>query len=127
MAEPGGLKVVTIEVPVRDLERAVAWYRSVLGFEQVSSEGFSALLRPPGGQGPRLFLVETLDGRRLAFSSTRTGVVHSTIVFYTADLQAFHDRLVALRVHADELKPGAHSFGFRDPDGNRLGASDAEA
>ena len=113
-------RLVTIEVPVLDLERAVAWYQRALGLKKEWSDGRRAMLRIPGGQS--LFLVETNDARRLAFSCTSTGIVHSVIDFLVADLAAFHAHFRSLKTGVEELKPGAVGFGFRDPDGNRLGA-----
>src|SRR5438067_1827342 len=78
------LKIVTLEIPVRDLDRAVAWYQRALGLEVAATNGRSVMLRMPPGEsgesGPiNLFLVETNDARRLGFCSTGTGIVHNVI------------------------------------------------
>src|SRR5262245_7650701 len=101
---PVVVKIVTVEIPVRDLERAVQWYRRALDLEQTWTDGRAAMLRlgpDSSGASISLYLVETNDARRLAFASTQTGVVHSVLDFLTPDLAGLHTRLRAMKAHVD--------------------------
>lgn len=118
------LGVVTVELPVSDLERSVDWYEGVLGFRCTWKGETSAMLAAPEGVSLRLFLVRTEDPRRLAFRNTGTGVEHGVVDFRTRDLAGCHRALKERGLPVAELKPGAHGFGFQDPDGNHLGMCD---
>jgi lactoylglutathione lyase len=111
--------VRTIGVPVRDQERALEFYTTVLGFEtrmNVSTPGGSRWIEvaPPGAH-TSIALVPEHDG---VPAGVETG-----IRLTTADAEADRVTLLASGVDADELLrwPGVPPmFAFRDQDGNGL-------
>jgi catechol 2,3-dioxygenase-like lactoylglutathione lyase family enzyme len=111
-----------VELPVADLDRAVAWYADHLGLAETWRGDGQALLAVAGQAHPGLFLVETEDPARLAFTRTANGRRHSVVDFLVGDLPALHAALTAAGVDADPLEPDGFGFGFRDADGNSLGA-----
>tara|TARA_R110000782_G_scaffold13976_29_gene41149 strand:- start:465 stop:854 length:390 start_codon:yes stop_codon:yes gene_type:complete len=120
------LRVETIEVPVGDLRRAVAWYGAHLGFEEEWSDGHHALLSSDGG-GPKLLLVVVRSGVRLGFTCEATGLRHGVVDVRTDDLGALHAQLAASGTPVDALDAGGNEwaprgFGFEDSEGNRLAA-----
>lgn len=122
-------RISSVEIPVSDLEASVEWYTRILGLQvQHKGDAFAMLTFDAVGV-PGVFLCETRDTGRLQFENTNNGVIHSMIDFYTDDLKGFHEFLVAQGVQAGELKIDTNSdfggFGFRDPDGNLLGACNA--
>jgi catechol 2,3-dioxygenase-like lactoylglutathione lyase family enzyme len=119
-------RITTVEVPVSDLSRAIAWYERHLGLTVTwRGEHEASLALPSSGPehgAPALFLVQTEDETRLGFRNTRERFLQSVIDFYTPDLAGLHARLEGAGVDVNPLLPGARGFGFRDADGNSLGA-----
>ncbi|WP_096439299.1 VOC family protein [Alteribacter populi] len=74
---------------------------------------------------PTVFLVETEKVSHHSFLNTRTGVEHSTLDFYTEDLEGCYNDLKSKRVKVGALnKNGLYGgFGFYDPDGHLLSAT----
>lgn len=68
----------------------------------------------------------------LSFLNTNTGVTHSVLDFYTADLKGFYEYLKDQDVelgtyNADPDDPNSlGGFGFKDPDGNSLSACNVD-
>jgi catechol 2,3-dioxygenase-like lactoylglutathione lyase family enzyme len=119
----------TIEIPVANLKRAVAWYHKALGLNCTWSDDHHALLSGATtlGSGTQILLVETSDPGRLVFHNSWNGVHHSVVDFKTADLEALHEHLRAQSVQVDDLLPPVNEwaprgFAFLDSEGNRLGA-----
>jgi lactoylglutathione lyase len=109
----------TVGVPVRDQERALAFYRDVLGFE--------TRLDVPMGPGRRWIEVAPAGARTsIALVTEHPGVpagVETGIRLVTADADAERDRLASAGVDAGEVLrwPGVPAmFAFRDADGNGL-------
>jgi predicted enzyme related to lactoylglutathione lyase len=111
--------VRTVAVPVADQERALTFYREVLGFELRMDSPF------PGGRwvevaAPR---ATTTIALAAAQDATETGV-DTGVRFTTADATADHATLTAAGVDVDPevLRfPGVPPmFSFRDPDRNTL-------
>jgi predicted enzyme related to lactoylglutathione lyase len=111
--------VRTVAVPVSDQERALEFYRGVLGFETRMDSPF------PGGRWIEVAApgATTTIALAAAQEGTATGV-DSGIRFSTADATADHASLTAAGVDVDTevLRfPGVPPmFSFRDPDGNTL-------
>jgi predicted enzyme related to lactoylglutathione lyase len=111
--------VRTVAVPVRDQQRALEFYGTVLGFETRMDSPF------PGGRWIELAVpgATTTIALAAAQEGTSTGV-DTGIRFSTADATADHASLTAagVDVDAEVLRfPGVPPmFSFRDPDGNRL-------
>ena len=121
------IRIATIEIPVRVLDRASTWYEKALGLTIEWSDEHHAMLVSADKHGPRLLLVETDDGARLAFTSSHTSIAHSVIDVEVDDLEALHAKLTSLGQPVDELGPPKNDwapkgFGFSDTEGNRLGA-----
>jgi catechol-2,3-dioxygenase len=121
--------VDTVEIPVGNLERAVAWYGAALEFQaEWSDQGHALLSRD--GEKVRLLLVQTKDEARLGIRSCNANLLHGVLDFSTPDLDGLHAHLTGLKAKVDALGPPANEwaprgFGFFDSEGNRLGASSA--
>ncbi len=100
---------------VEDMQRAVDWYTSVIGFELLwrnpnESDGENCMLR----EGPLTLMLST--GTHLGGKPVFTG----TLYFNLRDVGAFHD---AIRQKVEFVWPleqtdyGTLEFGIRDPDG----------
>ena len=119
-ALPTGISDVrTVGVPVTDQQRALDFYRGVLGFETRMDSPF------PGGRWIEVAApgATTTIALAAAREGTATGV-DTGIRFSTADATADHTALAAagVDVDAEVLRfPGVPPmFSFRDPDGNTL-------
>ena len=102
-------------IPVRDVQRALGFYRDGLGFEVTFTNG-----------GPVGFLVLERDQAEvhLTLEPQHSPSTHNLAHLIVSDARAVHDRLVA---HGARIVKGLrdHDFGLRafvvaDPDGNRL-------
>ncbi|HBG74826.1 MAG: hypothetical protein A2X25_06940 [Chloroflexi bacterium GWB2_49_20] len=123
MSDPGkdnfGLsKIGQIAVPVRDVDRAIAFYRDILGMR--------FLFKAPPGLG-----FFDCDGVRLLLDAAAEaqGKSYSSIIYYTVpDLQAAFEKLTARGVEFEEKPKLVAKFPdyelwmafFRDPDSNLL-------
>jgi predicted enzyme related to lactoylglutathione lyase len=111
--------VRTVAVPVGDQQRALDFYRDVLGFETRMDSPF------PGGRWIEVAApgATTTIALAAAQEGTATGV-DTGIRFSTADATADHATLAGagVDVDAEVLRfPGVPPmFAFRDPDGNTL-------
>lgn len=119
--------VGTIEIPVTNLERSISFYQEVLGVAIHFQGDKNAILTFNKEGAPTIFLVETESLERTSFLNTNSDIVHSMIDFYTPDLKGFYQWLKekyievgTLNLHPDN---GFGGFGFRDPDGNLLSAT----
>ena len=108
---------------VADLERSIAFYRDVLGFEVTDRSGPRAAFLSAGGYNHHIGLNtwESQGGSPPPFGTT--GLYHAAILYPTrADLADALRRLLAHGVRLD----GASDHGvsealyLRDPDGNGL-------
>src|SRR3982751_5662703 len=93
-------RIDTIEIPVADLQRAVAWYERALGLASSWSDAHHALLESPrtsaddsSPQGIRVLLVATADPSRLGFDNTHNGLRHILVDLRTHELEASHSPL----------------------------------
>ena len=110
----------TVGIPVSDQDRAVAFYRDVLGFDILMDAplpqlGARWIEAAPAGAPVSVALVKT--------DTTTPGGKETGIRFTTADAAAAHAELAAAGVDVDELLewPGVPPmFALRDPDGNGL-------
>ncbi|GAA2017512.1 VOC family protein [Pseudokineococcus marinus] len=105
---------MTVGLPVSDLARAVAWYQRVLEMGDPDLEIGDDLVEFQVGP-VWLQLGRGATARSGAQVVLRLGV---------ADAAAEHERLLGLGVDAEPLEHVegvVDHFGFRDPDGNRLG------
>ncbi|MCU9612595.1 sigma-70 family RNA polymerase sigma factor [Caldibacillus lycopersici] len=123
-------RIATIEIPVTNLPKSIAWYSKLLGLKAVYQDENSCMLHLQGSSRigvPTIYLVKTEDERRLLFKNTFTGIIHSVIDFYIDDLERFHHYLQQEGVKVTNLNyfPGTKQggFGFEDPDGNLLSAT----
>lgn len=118
-----GVSIGHVHLKVADLERAIAFYRDVLGFNVTDRFGRHAAFLSAGGYHHHIGLNtwESEGGRPPAPGST--GLYHAAILYPTrADLADALRRLLAHGVRID----GASDHGvseaiyLRDPDGNGL-------
>jgi lactoylglutathione lyase len=111
--------VRTIGVPVRDQDKALEFYTTVLGFskrlDMLTPRGTRWVEVGPACGGPSIALVQEHD---LVLAGVETG-----IRLTTADADADHAAMLAHGVDASEVLrwPGVPPmFSFCDQDGNRL-------
>jgi catechol 2,3-dioxygenase len=118
-----GVSIGHVHLKVSDLERAIAFYAGVLGFELTERFGRNAAFLSAGGYHHHIGLNtwESQDGKPPP--PGHTGLYHAAILYPTrADLGDALRRLLALGVRID----GASDHGvseaiyLRDPDGNGL-------
>ncbi|MDT8977769.1 VOC family protein [Paenibacillus sp. chi10] len=118
-------RIATIEIPVSDLRKAIAWYTETFGMKvlgEPDEDWEAAMLYLDGGERlgvPNLYLVENQDEQRLAFTNTYTDVTHSVIDFYSANVE---EMLIGLRSRIVMMNGVS---GFFDPDGNSLAVCSA--
>jgi predicted enzyme related to lactoylglutathione lyase len=111
--------VRTVAVPVRDQQRALAFYGAVLGFETRMDSPF------PGGRWIEVAAPGATTTVALAAAQEGTATGADTgIRFTTADAAADHASLTAAGVDVDaevlRFAGVPPMFSFRDPDGNTL-------
>lgn len=109
-----------VQLPVRNLEKSVAWYRDVLGlpFTFAYTPGDDEAWLNVGGVG--LGLVRSADVPSLEFANMK-GVLQPILSLQVEDIHSAYEALVAQGADIGEMtfKPeGGHSFTFRDPDGH---------
>jgi len=118
--------IATVEIPVSNLDRSVAFYVDVLGVQVEFKGEKNAMLSFQSKGVPTIFLVETEEKKSISFSNSHTGVEHSIIDFYTQSLEEFHHWLQVKNIEVGPLnmkeEHGFGGFGFKDPDGNLLSA-----
>jgi predicted DNA-binding protein YlxM (UPF0122 family) len=124
-------RIATIEIPVKNVQDSAQWYHKYIRTKTVFEDTQSAMLHLQGGSRvgvPTLYLVQTEESRPLHFTNTFTNVKHSVIDFYIPDLSRFHQFLKTNGVTVTDLNfipgmDGYGGFGFEDPDGNLLSAT----
>ena len=106
-----------------DLERAVRFYRNVMGFEEVSRRETQAVFRIDDGL---LVIFHGPDQYEEKPKHPRSGVHHLAFCIESADYDALLDRLKEndIRIMMQENNDGAKGIGFAtyfyDPDGNTV-------
>ena len=122
-AIPARASIGHVHLKVADLERAIAFYRDVLGFEVTERIGRGAAFLSAGGYHHHIGLNtwESLGGTRPPAGTT--GLYHAAILYPArADLANALRRLLASGIRID----GASDHGvseaiyLQDPDGNGL-------
>ena len=118
---PGGARIGHVHLKVADLDRAIAFYRDVLGFELQQRLGSQAAFLSAGGYHHHIGLNtwESAGGDWPAPGTT--GLYHLAILYPTrAELATALGRLIAAGIPLE----GASDHGvsealyLRDPDGN---------
>ena len=120
---PAGVSIGHIHLKVADLERAIAFYRDVLGFEVTDRYGRFAAFLSAGGYHHHIGLNTWESRGGPPPPAGTTGLYHAAILYPTrADLADALRRLLAHGIRID----GASDHGvseaiyLRDPDGNGL-------
>jgi catechol 2,3-dioxygenase-like lactoylglutathione lyase family enzyme len=108
--------VRTVGIPVRDQDRALAFYTEKLGLEKRLDMAYGRerwIEVAPPGSTTTLALVRGPDQVRIG--------IDTQIRLTTDDAEATHADLRARGVDVDEILPyPVRMFTFRDPDGNRV-------
>ena len=113
-----------IALRVRDLERAVQFYRDVLGLELKSQHPTVAFLgiRPDASHEVALFQLQ-LGADAPGPEAERVGMYHMAWEMPSFEaLQALNERLKAHNVRIAGYSPRQMNVMFLDPDGNELEA-----
>ncbi|MBP1989326.1 VOC family protein [Paenibacillus eucommiae] len=127
--EPSGIidGYTLVQLPVRDLPRAVSFYRDVLGFilehpERPIEE--HAFLRTLSGQGPGLHLLEVESDEYKHDHWYRGEQPVHGLELHSRDVRALHRRLVraGIRIEAEPyfVEPCGGYVKFYDPDGHLI-------
>jgi catechol-2,3-dioxygenase len=118
--------VATIEIPVTNLEKSIEFYIEILGVELEFKGEKNAMLSFNRKGVPTIYLVQT-EETQISFTNTNNGIIHSIIDFYTPKLEEFYHWLKEKNIHVGTLnvnpENGFGGFGFKDSDGNLLGAT----
>lgn len=112
-------KILYNEIPVKDIQKSVAWFQGVLGLEMIwhSEETGMAQLNLPSGQ--MIFLNKTNDDTNANF--TVNGKQHNVIGFQTTEIEKLYNHLIAHHVVTEPIVDdgeGNAFFNFFDIDGN---------
>ena len=107
-------------VPVRDLDRAIAFYRDQVGFEldhDTRTEQMRVAQLTPRGSGCSIVV-----GDLAAQNQMEPGSLHG-VQLVVADAAAAHEELRSRGVEVSDIqvfdeRDGGTFFGFTDPDGN---------
>ncbi|MBD8069435.1 VOC family protein [Bacillus sp. PS06] len=118
-------RIATFELPVTDIEESVNWYAKMLNLVVQHKTEHDAMLSFNAKGIASIYLVRTDDPKRIHFENTQTKVIHSVIDFYTYNLEGFHKFLQDNGVDVGPLNVQGEfgGFGFKDPDGNLLSAT----
>jgi len=118
-----GVRIGHIHLKVSDLDKALAFYRDILGFEVTQRYGSQAVFLSAGGYHHHIGL-NTWDSRNGGPPAPgTTGLFHAAILY--PDRRTLGDALRRL-VEANYLLDGASDHGvsealyLRDPDGNGI-------
>ena len=107
-----------VSIPVSDQDRAKAFYRDVLGFEELADQRMMPQMRwvqlAPKGAATSVTLVNWFDS--MPAGSLRGLVLHTTTL--DADVEALQAR--GVKTSPIESQPWARFVTFSDPDGNGL-------
>ncbi|GAA4980358.1 hypothetical protein GCM10023317_03820 [Actinopolymorpha pittospori] len=110
-----------VQIPVGDLDAAVAWYEKYLGFTTAAQpDGRHAFLHSE--DGPFLMLWQTDDPGRASF--TVAGEAFPVLLYRTTQIHQLHDRLASSGVRITTYQDDGHHWvlKFLDPEGNMWGA-----
>lgn len=103
------------------------WYTDIFQLKVHFKGDKNAMLSFESKGVPTIFLVETEGQTGTSFKNTNTDIVHSIIDFYTPSLKDFYNWLIEKQVEVGPLnineEHGFGGFGFKDPDGNLLSAT----
>jgi catechol 2,3-dioxygenase len=116
-----GVQMGHVHLKVADLERAIGFYRDVLGFELMQRMGDQAAFLSAGGYHHHIAINtwESLDGQPPPFGTT--GLYHHAIVYPNrATLADALRRLIAAGIALEGASDHgvSQSLYLRDPDGN---------
>ena len=104
-----------ISVPVTDVERSIAWYRDMLGLQQVGKQAFPQFQL---GENVSMYLLdmESIGQRFTAPHSAHIALRVPDVVLTRRKLEE-----KGVEFHGDVLDTGVcHMAFFSDPDGNAL-------
>lgn len=118
-----------VSVTVTDMDRSIAWYKELLGFEQLLEEkhpdgaGTGIVLgKPDWSLCVGLHVHDANESER--FAESRTGLDHvGFLVSSRAELEAWEARLTELGVEHSPINDDMEGIGilvFRDPDNIQL-------
>ncbi len=117
-----------IAITVQDMERAVAFYQGVLGFEVLGqlllNDGTFKLVYLQAGAARIELFAYTEEGRRDATAERNEDLGFKHVAFTVGDVDAMARRLkahdVPFTVEPTDAPGGVRLAFFRDPDGNLL-------
>ncbi|RAV20433.1 VOC family protein [Paenibacillus contaminans] len=111
-----------MQIPVRQMDRAISWYTEFLGFRLSSRDGDRiAFLTLP--EGPLLMLWQTQDDSTYAHY-TVNGTDFPVLLYRTARIHELHETLVKhdTRIQLYQNDGFGWVLKFYDPEGNLWGA-----
>ncbi|GAA0359686.1 VOC family protein [Bacillus horti] len=112
-------KILYNEIPVKDMNKSIEWYKEILGLEFIFYSKEENLAQFNLQSGQMLFLVETTDETNANF--TVQGKPHNVIGFQTENIEQLHNDLVRKGVQVEDIENdgGGNKFlNFYDLNGN---------
>jgi catechol 2,3-dioxygenase-like lactoylglutathione lyase family enzyme len=117
--------VSEVFLPVRDLDRALAWYAETFGWRQtfrIDERGHAGLATP---NGSHVNLVESPDFHPVQFPTNQAIVNFGfNVVSDAEDVETARAHLMAAGADVGPVQPlpeeGHACFDFRDPEGNPM-------
>ena len=106
------MELIEVIVYVRNMQRAMSFYRDLLGLEVRYASDFWTTF----ATGPCTLALHATDQRE-------RGIGEPDPTFLVADLDIHRERLLAAGVEVTEIRepgPGVRVFDARDPEGNRF-------
>lgn len=112
-------RILFNEIPVKDMQKAISWYKTVLGLQLIGCSEQQAQMNLPSG--PMLFLNETRNDTTATF--VNNGETHNVIGFQTSNIDKLYEHLKQNQVQVEEIIDDGDGFRFLhffDLDGNRF-------
>ncbi|WP_274653310.1 VOC family protein [Paenibacillus humicola] len=110
-----------VQIPVRQMDRAIAWYTEQLGFQLKSRDGNRiAFLHLP--EGPHLMLWQTED-ESAAANFKVNGTDFPVLLFRTSRIHELYERLAGIGARIQQYQDDGFAWvlKFYDPEGNLWG------
>ena len=112
--------VTNIFLPVKDLDRSIAWYTDVMGFKLLQKREAQKAASMDIGAGQGLSLVQVEPFEPMRFPKNHFSV-HAYFNFHTDDIDKTHAVLREKGIDVSEIEGselGFRHFSMRDIDGN---------
>jgi predicted lactoylglutathione lyase len=117
------IDIPVIQLPVRDLEKSVAWYRDVLGLGftfEYNPGDHEAWMNVNGGIGLGLIRCKDKEIPKLSFRNMN-GEMNAVLTFRVEEIHQVYDEMKARGIEVGKMiykEGGGYSFKIEDLDGH---------